>query len=75
MLRLSAIKPGNEANAVFLLGRKFLSCLCTVLPVLVLVISSFVYIAGVVETGLFVGMAARAYFGQSDASVKVVNRK
>ena len=32
-------------------------------------------IPGVVETGLFVGMADVAYFGQDDGSVKVRQRK
>ena len=32
-------------------------------------------IPGVVETGLFVGMADVAYFGQDDGSVKVRKRK
>lgn len=29
---------------------------------------------GIVETGLFVGMAARVYFGQADGSVVVLDK-
>ncbi|KAL5276148.1 RPIA family protein [Megaselia abdita] len=35
--------------------------------------SELLQIAGVVETGLFVGMATKAYFGMSDGSVKEQN--
>jgi ribose 5-phosphate isomerase len=30
------------------------------------------YSAGVVETGLFVGMACKAYFGMADGSVSTI---
>lgn len=33
--------------------------------------TEIILIAGVVETGLFVGMAEKVYFGMSDGSVKV----
>lgn len=31
----------------------------------------YVSLSGVVETGLFVGMAERAYFGMEDGSVQI----
>ena len=33
---------------------------------------TLVYIIGVVETGLFVNMAVRIYFGQADGTVEVL---
>jgi len=35
----------------------------------------FLSISGVVETGLFVGMAKKAYFGQADGSVMIREAK
>ncbi len=40
-----------------------------------LVHSQLKSIPGIVETGLFPGMAARAYFGQADGSVTQRNKR
>ena len=34
---------------------------------------SALYIVGILETGIFSGMAKQAYFGAADGSVKIVN--